>query len=67
MSDAIPVEDGHNEANDNDKLDGIVEQMRGDMGQGNVLDIPDVLRQRLADAGITVTDEEFDALVARLK
>ena len=67
MSDAIPVEDGHNEANDNDKLDGIVEQMRGDMGQGNVLDIPDVLRQRLADAGITVTDGEFDALVARLK
>ena len=67
MSDAIPVEDGHNEANDNDKLDGIVEQMRGDMGQGNVLDIPDVLRQRLADAGITVSDAEFDALVARLK
>ena len=53
-------------ANDTDKIDGIIEQTKGDIDQGNVSDIPDALRQRLADAGITVTEKEFDELLARL-
>lgn len=53
-------------ASDDDKTDGIIEQTKGDIGQGNVSDIPDALRQRLTDAGITVTDAEFDELLARL-
>lgn len=51
---------------DGDKTDGIIEQTKADIGQGNVSDVPDALRQRLADAGITVTDTEFDELLARL-
>ena len=54
------------EANDDDKIDGIIEQTRGDIDQGNVSNIPDALRQRLADAGITVSDDEFEKLLARL-
>ncbi len=53
-------------ASDGDKTDGIIEQTKGDIGQGNVSDIPDALRQRLTDAGITVTDAEFGELLARL-
>ena len=60
------TERGHNTATDKEKIDGIVDQMRGDISQGNVSDVPDALRQRLADAQITVSDSEFDALVARL-
>jgi hypothetical protein len=50
-------------ASDGLKIDGIVEQMRGDLGQGNVDDVRDVLRQRLTDAGISVSDDEFENLV----
>ncbi len=53
-------------ASDGDKTDGIIEQTKGDIGQGNVSDIPDALRQRLSDAGLTVTEKEFDELLARL-
>ena len=53
-------------ASDGDKTDGIIEQTKGDIGQGNVSDIPDALRQRLSDAGITVTEKEFDELLVRL-
>lgn len=54
-------------ASDGDKTDGIIEQTKGDIGQENVSDIPDALRQRLTDADITVTDAEFDELLARLR
>jgi hypothetical protein len=53
-------------ASDEDKIDGIIEQTRGDIGQGNVSDVADALRQRLADADITVSDDEFEGLLARL-
>ena len=53
-------------ASDGDKTDGIIEQTKGDIGQGNVSDIPDALRQRLSDAGITVTEKEVDELLVRL-
>lgn len=57
-----PREDGHDDASDRDKLDGIVEQMKQDVAQGHVDDTDDALRQRLADAGLDVDDEEFAAL-----
>lgn len=53
-------------ASDEDKIDGIIEQMRGDIGQGSVSDIPDALRQRLTDAGLHVSDAEFEELLALL-
>lgn len=54
-------------ASDGDKTDGIIEQTKGDIGQGNVSDIPDALRQRLTDAGITVSRQRFEQLLARLQ
>jgi len=66
MSDITSAEDRHNEASPNDKLDGIIEQMRADIEQGNVTDIADALRQRLDDTGVTVDARAFAALVAQL-
>jgi hypothetical protein len=60
-----PGEHRHN-APVNDKLDGLVDQMRADISQGHVSDAADVLRQRLDDAGIQVNDEEFDALLEKV-
>jgi hypothetical protein len=60
------TESGHNTATTDEKIAGIVEQMRGDIGQGNVSDIPDALRQRLADADITVTESEFEAILGQI-
>jgi len=66
MSDVTPIEDGHADATPNDKLDGIVEQMLGDVQQGNVSNVADALRQRLDDTGVVVSEAEFDAIVAQL-
>lgn len=60
------TEHGHNTATPSEKLDGIVEQMRGDIGQGNVSDVTDALRQRLADANLEVSEDEFRSILARL-
>lgn len=61
-----PVEDGHDEATEQAKIDGIVAQMKGDLGAGHVDDTEVMLRQRFDDAGITVTDEQVDDILARL-
>ncbi|CAN5297368.1 hypothetical protein BH09ACT5_BH09ACT5_22100 [soil metagenome] len=57
-------EHGHNTATPGEKVDGIVEQMRGDVAQGNVSDIRDALRQRLADAQIALDEAEFEEVLA---
>ena len=59
-----PIDGG--DANDHDKIDGIIEQTRGDIDQGNTNDPRDVLTQRLQEAGITVSPEELETLLARL-
>ena len=41
MSDITSAEDRHNEASPGDKLEGIIEQMRADIAQGNVTDVAD--------------------------
>jgi len=61
-----PIEDGHDDAGTGEKIEGLLEQSRQDIAQGHIDDPADVLRQRLHDAGVTVSDEEFDALVSRL-
>jgi hypothetical protein len=62
-----PIEDGHDDASTKDKLDGLVEQMRQDVAQGAAPDVEDALRQRLTDSGIHVDEQEFAALVARIR
>ena len=66
MSDITSAEDRHNEASPTDKLEGIIEQMRADIAQGNVTDVADALRQRLDDTGVTLDARAFAALVAQL-
>jgi hypothetical protein len=60
------IEHGNDIASDADKVGGIVEQMRGDISQGNVSEVKDALQQRLADSGITVSAIELEELLARL-
>lgn len=59
-----PIEDGHDDATDSARIDGIVEQTKADVGQGHTDDFEGTLRQRLAEAGITVNDEELQRIVA---
>lgn len=59
-----PVEDGHDDATNSARIDGIVEQTRADVGQGHTDDFEATLRQRFADADMTVNDEEIRRIVA---
>lgn len=61
-----PVEEGSGEATDQERIDGLLEQMRADLELGNVDDVRSALAQRLADAGIPVDADELDGLVASL-
>jgi len=64
--DAFPIEDGHDDATDEARLDGMVEQVRADYLLGSSDDALGMLRLRLADAGITVTDEKLTELAVRV-
>lgn len=61
-----PIEAGAADATDDAKLDGIIEQVRGDIAVGNVADTAEVLRQRLEDAGLHIDDVDFAELLERL-
>jgi hypothetical protein len=61
-----PIEDGSQEASDQDRIDGLIEQTRADVSQGHVDDVRDALAQRLADAGVNVSADEFEQLLARV-
>jgi hypothetical protein len=60
-----PMQDGTG-AGDGDRIDGILEQVRGDLTLGHVSDPREALEQRLKDAGISVDADELDGLVASL-
>jgi hypothetical protein len=61
-----PVEEGHDDATAEDRIAGIVEQTRADIGSGHVADARDTLGQRLHEAEIWVTEDEFEAILARV-
>ena len=61
-----PVEEGHDDATDAQKIDGIVEQTKQDALQGHVTDAADALGQRLHDAGLKVDATHFAELLARV-
>jgi hypothetical protein len=63
---SAPIEDGSDDASAQDRIDGIVEQTRADVAQGHVGDVRDTLAQRLGDAGMEVSRDEFEELLARL-
>ena len=58
-----PIEDGHDEATSNEKVDGVAQQMRGDDQLGHVDDLRSMAKQRLAEAGLPVDDTTVDAVV----
>jgi hypothetical protein len=59
-----PVEDGALEATDDERIAGIIEQVRADILLGTQIDAESLLRERLADAAIAVTDDQFVSLLA---
>lgn len=61
-----PVEDGSRDAGQGERIDGIVEQVRQDRALGNSGDDQAMLRQRLGDAGIRVSEAELKDLAARV-
>jgi 3-oxoacyl-ACP reductase-like protein len=54
-----------NNASTQDKLDGIAAQTRVDLGDESQDRYEEVLRQRLVDSGIQITDDEVSALARR--
>ena len=62
-----PIEAGHDDASERDKVAGIAEQTKQDVAMGNVQDLEDALRQRLADAGIQLDEEAFASLLSTVR
>ncbi|SIT67664.1 hypothetical protein [Microbacterium sp. RU33B] len=60
-----PIMDQH-QAPDTDKIAGIVVQTRSDVGTETPERIIEVLRQRFADAGLDVSDEETADLAQQI-
>ncbi|MCU1439528.1 MAG: hypothetical protein JWP85_525 [Rhodoglobus sp.] len=63
---SAPIEDGSDDASDKDRIEGILEQTRADVAQGHVDNVRDALAQRLGDAGMEVSRDEFEELLARV-
>jgi len=61
-----PIEAGHDDASDEARLIGLVQQVRADHLLGGTTDPVLMLRTRLRDAGIELDDAHFDALVAQV-
>ncbi|MFF2387908.1 hypothetical protein [Agromyces sp. NPDC058104] len=61
-----PIEDGHDDASDAQKLDGIVEQVRGDLAMSAVDDVRSMIRDRLRDAGLPDSERDVDVVAARV-
>ncbi|GAA1057900.1 hypothetical protein GCM10017608_03020 [Agromyces luteolus] len=60
-----PVEEGAGDASRAERIAGILDQVRSDVRLGHAHDEEAELRQRLAEAGITASDEEIERYVAR--
>lgn len=67
MSDTqdAPIQDGSDDATNTQKLDGIIEQVRSDMRNGNTHESAEqLLRERVRETGVDVSDERL-AEIAR--
>lgn len=60
-----PVEDGATEATRAEQIRGILEQVHEDIRMGHAHDEGALLRERLADAGISVSEEEIERYIDR--
>jgi hypothetical protein len=59
-----PIEDGHDEATDDQRLEGIIQQVRGDVALGNADDTREMVRQRLEEAGMSASESDIDAVLS---
>lgn len=59
-----PIEDGHDDASDDARLAGLVQQVRADYLLGTGTDAALMLRTRLRDVGIEIDDARFNGLVS---
>ena len=59
----LTTQDG-NHATDGDKIQGIIGQVRADASLGNEGDLRFLLEQRLHDAGLELSPEQFSAALA---
>jgi hypothetical protein len=62
-----PIEDGSDDASDDDKIAGIAEQMRADAAAGAVDDLRAMARQRLEEANLPADDATLDTVVATVE
>lgn len=62
-----PIEDGHDDATNQQELDGIVEQVRADVALGHTHGpVADLLRQRAREANVDVSEEQLAQLAAKM-
>jgi hypothetical protein len=54
-----PIQSGSDDADRQQKIDGILDQVRSDVQLGNSGDAEQLLRERLADAGLSLDEAEF--------
>lgn len=63
----IPVLDGALSARDRDKIAGLMDQMRFDLGRGHHLEAEALLRERLKASRIALDDDEVARLAESLR
>ncbi|MDN4614373.1 hypothetical protein P5G50_07915 [Leifsonia sp. F6_8S_P_1B] len=66
MTQDEPIMDGSTEATHEDRLAGVVQQVRADLQLRPEEDREELLRQRLTDVGIELDDAEFARIVGEL-
>ncbi|KQQ93255.1 MULTISPECIES: hypothetical protein [Microbacteriaceae] len=62
-----PIQDGSDEAGQDEKLRGLVAQIRHDFHSGVSPDPEEDLRRRLGDSGIELSDDEFATVLADIR
>ena len=63
-----PVEEGSlTDADDGERLEGVVEQVRGDVLLGHVDDLPQMVRERLEQAGRPASPNDVDAVISAVQ
>ena len=62
-----PVEAGHDDATRAEQLEGVIEQVRGDLLLGHVDDARGMVRDRLADARLGASESDVDAVLSAVE
>jgi hypothetical protein len=63
-----PIQEGSTtDADDGDRLEGVVEQVRADLLTGQVDDVQRMVRERLEQAGLGASPNDVDAVVSAVQ